>query len=67
MYKYEGICCRWCCVAITGVPREAEGASRPGRHFRRGGIFVKNVKIYVKTVKCTLKKGTILSTNGQKS
>jgi len=42
----------------SGVPRGAEGASRPGRHFRRGGTFGKNVKIYVKMVKFTLKMVT---------
>ena len=42
-------------VAYRG---DAEGSSRPGRHFQKGGTFGENVKIYVKMVKFTLKKVT---------
>jgi len=47
--------------AASGIPMGvAEGASRPGLHFRRGGTFGKNLRIYVKMVKFTLKKVTFL-------
>ena len=41
----------------------AEGASRHEQHFRRGGTFGRNVKIYVKNVK----EGEIFRRNGQRS
>ena len=42
--------------ARSGVPRGAEGASRPGRHFRKGDISGKNVQFYVKNGQIYVKK-----------
>jgi len=39
----------------SGVPRGAEGASRPGRHFPRGAFSGQNDQINVKKVKFSVK------------
>ena len=41
---------------VSGVPRWAEGASRPGWHFRRGSTSEKDVQIYVENGQIYVKK-----------